>query len=273
MCLREKSTPFKTNGELGSKRAFSPRELDCLSKIRLSQNFMMREFMYCASAAAGGFSNAPENSELVVAGARALCDKVLEPLLEKFGKFGITFAYQSRKSLEHDLRESGHKFKPHSSSPHCYDRMTWGARPYARIDILPLCVEDGNVSKADYGRWIMMNLDVDLLMEWTRSNVFCISIAPYPRRIHLQWGRPSLGEPQQRVLVGREYWLEQFPRLSSAERPKHFPSATDGRMSWRPSDIERWDNMKLGETDIQESQPDSVEAGQRTPYSRPPFKD
>lgn len=206
---------------------------DQLARIRLSKNFILRDFLFCAASAARGLSNFPEHPGAVVEAARTLCERVLEPTLEHFGRFAITYGYQSRESMDRDLAQNGRLTCPHSSSPHHFDRGTFGDQVYARVDILPFCVEDGEVPKHEFGQWLMHNLDLDLCMTWTRSNVFCLTISPLPRRCWVDWGRPSLGEPKQRMLMGADYWQRVYPTLEPADRPKFGPSATDGRMQWR----------------------------------------
>ena len=124
---------------------------------------------------------------------------------------------------------------PQSSSPHQWDRGTFGSEAYARVDIWPFAVEDGEVSKRDYGHWAMHNLDIDLLMQWTRSNVFCITIGPKPRRVWVEWGDISRGEPKQRVFMGADFWQRVYPTLPPSERPRFGPSHSGGAMRWSSS--------------------------------------
>lgn len=209
-------------------------EYEALARTRLSKNFILRDFLFSIEAASLGLSNYPEHPELVIAAGRALCDKILEPVLAQFGHFAITFGYQCRQAIEAGMSES-ERANPHSSNPHQFDRQTFGDQVYARVDILPYCVEDGEVSRYDFGRWCMMNLDSDLIMQWTRSNVYCITISPKPRRVWLEWGNTKNGEPRQRMLMGAEYWQRVYPQLPEQERPKFAPSCTGGNMQWRGS--------------------------------------
>jgi hypothetical protein len=189
--------------------------------------------MFCAASAAQGLSNYPEDPETVIKAGRALCDRLLEPILARFGRFAITYGYQSRESMDIDLARASKQIHPNSSSPHHWDRRTWGDQVYARVDILPFCVEDGEVGKTEFGYWLMHNLDLDLCMTWTRSNVFCLTIGPKPRRCWVQWGRAVLGEPKQQVLMGADYWQRVYPSLPLSERPRYGPSCTGGSMHWR----------------------------------------
>ena len=200
-----------------------------LARTRLSKNFILRDFLFSTEAAALGLSNYPEHPELVIAAARSLCDKILEPVLERFGRFAIVFGYQCRQAIEAGMSKS-ERLNPRSSNPHMWDRQTWGDAVYSRVDILPYCVEDRLVTKSEFGHWVIQTLDVCLLMTWTRSNVFCITISPKPRRIWTEWGSPTLGEPRQNVLIGADYWQRIYPRLPEHERPKFGPSCTGGRI-------------------------------------------
>src|SRR5450759_3172396 len=111
-----------------------------LEKTRLSKNFILRDFLFSTESACMGLSNFPEDPAMVIRAGKALCEKILEPVLERFGRCAITFGYQCREAIEHSM--SAQKQNPRSSSPHQYDRGTFGKQVYARVDILPFCVED-----------------------------------------------------------------------------------------------------------------------------------
>ena len=211
----------------------SPRNLETLAKTRLSPNFILRDFLYSTSSAARNFSNAPEDPGMVIRSGKSLCEKVLEPLLKQFGTFAITFGYQCREGIEAGMSAASRAYSRHSSNPHQWDRGTFASEVYARVDILPFAVEDNEISKAQYAHWAMHHLDIDLLMQWTRSNVFCITIGPKPRRVWVEWGEPRRGEPKQRVYMGADYWQCVYPSLPEDERPRFGPSHTGGAMRWR----------------------------------------
>ncbi len=207
-------------------------DYEALSLTRLSKNFILRDFLFSTQSAALGFNNFPECPDLVIAAGRSLCEKILEPTLTQFGRFAITFGYQCRQAIEADL-SSVARHNPKSSNPHQWDRCTFEHEVYARVDILPFCVQDGITNKQEFGHWLMYNLDVDLLMQWTRSNVFCISISPKPRRVWLEWGDVKNGEPKQTTFMGANYWKCIYPSLIEKDRPKFGPSCTGGSMQWR----------------------------------------
>ena len=111
----------------------SLREYEALGKVRLSTNFIMRDFLFSSDAAARGINNFPEDPEMVIRAGKALCEKVLEPVLERWGRFAITFAYQSRAALEHSWPKEKRETKARNSNPHHYDRKSWGDEVYCRV--------------------------------------------------------------------------------------------------------------------------------------------
>lgn len=211
----------------------TPEQYEALARVRLSKHYILRDFLFSTECAARGLTNYPEDPDMVIRAGKALCEKVLEPIRERWGHVFITFGHQSREGIEWGWSKARREANRHSSSPHQFDRRTFGNLVYARCDVLPICVEDGKLSKYEFGRWVMSNLDVCLLMQWRRSNVCCITISPRPRRVWVLWGNPQIGEPKQEMLMGAAYWREVYPYLPEEQRPKFGPSCTGGRMQWR----------------------------------------
>ncbi len=69
--------------------------LEKLGRVRLSENFFMRDFLYSEIAAMHGFSNVPEDPDLAIAAGTKLCEELLEPLQETFGRIAIRSSYRS----------------------------------------------------------------------------------------------------------------------------------------------------------------------------------
>lgn len=61
--------------------------------MRLSRNFMLREFVNSATAARKGISNKP--TEVHLANLKKLIDNVIQPLRDKIGPIRITSGYRS----------------------------------------------------------------------------------------------------------------------------------------------------------------------------------
>jgi hypothetical protein len=73
----------------------SVRALEELGRVRLSENFFMRDFLYSEIANFYGIANIPDDPDLAIAAGRKLCEDALEPLRERFGRISIRSAYRS----------------------------------------------------------------------------------------------------------------------------------------------------------------------------------
>lgn len=71
------------------------RALEELGRVRLSENFFMRDFLHSEIALLHGFTNIPDDPDLAVTAGKALCQNLLEPLQARFGKISIRSAYRS----------------------------------------------------------------------------------------------------------------------------------------------------------------------------------
>lgn len=71
------------------------KALEDFGRVRLSKHFFMRDFLFSDIAAIHGLSNAPEDPELAIEAGTSLCEKLLEPLQETFGRIAIRSAYRS----------------------------------------------------------------------------------------------------------------------------------------------------------------------------------
>lgn len=69
--------------------------LDDFGRIRLSKSFFMREFLYSEIANLHGIPNIPDDPDLAIAAGKQLCNELLEPLQETFGRIAIRSAYRS----------------------------------------------------------------------------------------------------------------------------------------------------------------------------------
>lgn len=78
------------------KQPASMKGLEELGRVRLSENFFMRDFLYSEIAAFHGISNIPENPDLAIMTGRRLCEEALEPLMARFGRISIRSAYRSK---------------------------------------------------------------------------------------------------------------------------------------------------------------------------------
>ena len=69
--------------------------LNDLGRVQLSKSFFMRDFLYSDIAAVHGLSNIPDDPDLAIAAGTRLCEDLLEPLQDAFGRIAIRSAYRS----------------------------------------------------------------------------------------------------------------------------------------------------------------------------------
>ena len=81
--------------------------LESLGRVRLSRHFYMREFLYSEIGNFHAIQNIPDHPDLAIARGRALCETLLDPLQETFGRIAVRSGYRSaalnRFGNEHGL--------------------------------------------------------------------------------------------------------------------------------------------------------------------------
>lgn len=70
-------------------------DLEELGRIRLSKSFFLRDFLHSEIGAFYGIRNAPNDLELAVYTGRQLCEQLLEPVQDTFGRIHIRSGYRS----------------------------------------------------------------------------------------------------------------------------------------------------------------------------------
>lgn len=73
----------------------SMKALEKLGRIRLSETFFMRDFLYSEIAAFYGIPNIPDDPDLAIEVGKRFCAECLEPLRARFGRISIRSAYRS----------------------------------------------------------------------------------------------------------------------------------------------------------------------------------
>lgn len=100
------------------------KAIEALGRTRLSKNFFFRDFLYSDAATIYGISNFPDNPDLAMETGRHLCEKVLEPLQDYFGRIHISSGYRSSAlnsfCNEHGL---GCASNENNHARHIWDRL------------------------------------------------------------------------------------------------------------------------------------------------------
>ncbi len=69
--------------------------LEDLGRVRLSKSFFMRDFLYSEISQIDGIANIPDFPDRAIEAGRQLCEQLLEPLQERFGRIAIRSAYRA----------------------------------------------------------------------------------------------------------------------------------------------------------------------------------
>lgn len=196
------------------------RILEDVGRIRLSQNFFLRDFLYSEIASAFGIANIPENIELAVAAGSQLASILLEPLHATFGKVCVRSGYRSRT-----VNAIGHGFKLGcASNRRNYAGHIWDARDeQGRIGatatiVIPWLLD----RKGDGGDWRSMawwvhdHLPYSYMCFYPKLCAFNIQWREEPERRIMSWARPKgiLTEPGRPNFSGdHAQFYKDYPPL------------------------------------------------------------
>jgi hypothetical protein len=75
----------------------SVQTLTDFGRVRLSKSFFMRDFLFSEIASIHGFANIPEDPDLAIAAGQRLCEDLLEPIQDVFGRIAVRSAYRSHE--------------------------------------------------------------------------------------------------------------------------------------------------------------------------------
>ena len=73
----------------------SVKGFEQLGRVRLSTSFFMRDMLYSEIANFHGMPNIPDYPDIAIEAGRHLCEELLEPLQQAFGRISVRSAYRS----------------------------------------------------------------------------------------------------------------------------------------------------------------------------------
>ena len=77
------------------RRPRTMRGLEDLARVRLSEHFFLRDFLYSEIAVIYGIQNIPDDPDLAIAAGTKLCEELLEPLWHTFGGINLRSGFRS----------------------------------------------------------------------------------------------------------------------------------------------------------------------------------
>ena len=104
------------------RRPGSVASLEQLGRVRLSKSFFMRDFLYSEIANFYGIPNIPDDPDLAITVGKKLCEEVLEPLQDRFGRISIRSAYRSCAVNERGVGKHNCASNEANYAGHIWDR-------------------------------------------------------------------------------------------------------------------------------------------------------
>jgi len=112
--------------------------LEELGRVRLSPHFYMRDFLYSEIGNFYGRSNIPDHPDTAIAAGRNLCEHLLDPLEETFGRIAVRSAYRS-PTLNHfgatELKPQKCSANPKNRAGHIWDHRDEKGRLGACVSV------------------------------------------------------------------------------------------------------------------------------------------
>ncbi|HTJ64367.1 MAG TPA: hypothetical protein VL899_11200 [Alphaproteobacteria bacterium] len=176
------------------KKPRTVRSSEALGRVRLSATFFMRDFLYSEIANMHGFANLPDDPDLAIAAGRGLCEYLLEPLQETFGRLAIRSAYRAPA-----VNSFGNiHFQSCASNESNRGRHIWDQRSAdGGMGAMTSVVVPWLVDRLDQGAtwqamawWIHDHLPYSELQFFPKLCAFNIGWHEYPRRRITSYIRP-----------------------------------------------------------------------------------
>ncbi|MCL6284441.1 hypothetical protein M3P21_12980 [Ruegeria sp. 2012CJ41-6] len=159
--------------------------LETLGRVRLSKYFYMREFLYSEIGNFHQIQNIPENPDLAIETGRMLCETLLDPLEETFGRVAIRSGYRSPR-----LNRFGNENKlncARNDNPlecHIWDIATGNARVAGASIVIPWFADlyaEGRDWR-DLAWWMHDHLDYSEIWFFPKLCAFNLVWRPLPLR-------------------------------------------------------------------------------------------
>ncbi|TVR11157.1 MAG: hypothetical protein EA385_01880 [Salinarimonadaceae bacterium] len=177
------------------KKPTSVATLTEFGRVRLSKSFFMRDFLFSDIASIHGFSNIPDNPDLAIAAGSKLCQELLEPLQDAFGRIAIRSAYRSPE-VNGFGNENGYNCSSNdaNAAAHIWDRTDADGFTGATACVVVPAFWDRFQAEGDWRKlawWIHDNLPYSSLYFFPRYFAFNINWHEKPERRIDSYAKPA----------------------------------------------------------------------------------
>jgi hypothetical protein len=227
-------------------------ELEELGRVQLSKSFYLRDFLHSEIAAFHCLRNIPVDPELAILTGRKLCEQVLEPLQETFGRIHIRSGYRS-PDLNRFGNERGLKCASNvaTAADHIWDqRDAEGNVGACATIVLPWFHNQRRPDEwPKLARWLHDHLDYDRIVFFTHQTSLNISVRDNPRREIRSYrsprGRLILGPGAGEHPVDHDGYPDFRGALTPLDEIEWQPSLSCNPLQFLHSDsLPRWTNPR-----------------------------
>lgn len=203
--------PHPTQERRIMRRPKSMWSLETLGRVRLSEYFYMREFLYSEIGNIHQIQNIPDDPDLAIENGRAFCTALLDPMEETFGRVAVRSGYRSaelnRYGNENRLNCARNEYPQEC---HIWDRGAGDDAIAGASIVIPWFADQYEAGRdwCDLAWWIHDHLPYSELwffpklcafnMSWRPSPWRMISSYVAPRGTLLRRGEEPTEPPEQR---------------------------------------------------------------------------
>ncbi|MAC82218.1 MAG: hypothetical protein CML66_29680 [Rhodobacteraceae bacterium] len=159
--------------------------LETLGRVRLSRHFYMRDFLGSEIGNFHQVQNIPDDPDLAIACGRELCETLLDPLEETFGRIAVRSGYRSARlnafGNAHGLNCARNDYPLEC---HIWDRAQGDARIAGASIVVPWFADRYAQGRdwRDLAWWMHDHLDYSEIWFFPKLCAFNIAWRPVPQR-------------------------------------------------------------------------------------------
>tara|TARA_R110000868_G_scaffold1158_8_gene8933 strand:- start:24375 stop:25007 length:633 start_codon:yes stop_codon:yes gene_type:complete len=176
------------------KRPSSVSALGDFGRERLSKSFFMRDFLFSDIAAIHGLPNIPDDPDLAIYVGKRLCEELLEPLQDTFGRLAIRSAYRSVEvnGFGNEMQRAGKSAYSCASNEANFGKHIWDRKDADGFMGATACI----VVPSFWDRF-QAEGDWQKLAWWVHDHLPYSSMYFYPKywAFNLRWSE----KPEQRI--------------------------------------------------------------------------
>lgn len=202
--------------------------LETLGRVRLSKSFYMRDFLYSEIGSFHRIPNIPGDPDLAILAGKHLCQELLEPLQDTFGRVAVRSGFRSVELNEYgNLHKLNCARNDANYGRHIWDRHDSEGKMGAGVSIVIPWFADRYEAGRDWrdlAWWIHDHLPYSEMWFFPKLAAFNLSWREVPRRTISSYIAPkgkllTAGDEPAEPLADRQARYSDFPALQGIKSP------------------------------------------------------